>query len=62
MYNTHFQSQAKFTNMSEPVFGDKIMTKTLSKSQIRSHNVCCLVKKNDKVSIPYQCFSVKSQI
>ena len=62
MSNTNFQSQTKVTNMSKHVFGDKIMTKTLSKSQIRSHNVCCLVKKNDKVSIPYQCFSVKSQI
>ena len=25
-------------NMSKPVFGDKIMSKTLSKSQIISHN------------------------
>ena len=35
--NTHLQSQAKVTNMSKPVFGDKIMSKTLSKSQIISH-------------------------
>ena len=38
MSNTHSQSQAKVKNMAKPVFGDKIMTKTLSKSQIRSHN------------------------
>ena len=38
MSNTHFQSQAKVTNMSKLVSGDKIMTKTLSKSQIRRHN------------------------
>ena len=38
MSNTHSQSQAKVTNMSKPVFGDKIMSKTLSKSQIVRHD------------------------
>ena len=38
MSNTHSRSQAKVTNMSKPVFGDKFMSKTLSKSQIKSHN------------------------
>ena len=42
MSNTHSQLQAKVTNMSKPVFGDKIMTKTLSKSQIRSHIKLCI--------------------
>ena len=30
MSNTHSQSQAKVTNMSKSVFGDKFMPKTLS--------------------------------
>ena len=38
MSNIHSQSQAKVTTMFKPVFGDIIMTKTLSKSQIISHN------------------------
>jgi len=38
MSNTHSQSQAKVTNMSKPVFGDKALSKTLSKSQIIIHN------------------------
>jgi len=38
MSKTHCQSQAQVTNMFKPVLGDKIMSKTLSKSQIISHN------------------------
>ena len=38
MSNTHSQSQAKVTIMYKPVFGDKFMSSTLSKSQIISYN------------------------
>ena len=38
MSNTHSQSQAKAKNMSKSVFGNKFMSKTLSKSHIISHD------------------------
>ena len=45
MSNTHSQSQslAKATNMSKHVLGDKIMTKTLSKSAKDREKQCYLI-------------------
>ena len=65
MSNTHSQSQGKVSNMSKPVFGDKIMTKTLSKSQIKIYNfttdeeIFVLVNPSEK-DREKQCFLILS--